>query len=94
MERKSKPIPFNKNEEDLLNWAENRGKPFATYVKDLIREDMKKHDAYKKEDLKDLIKEVLSEMDIKNLYKSKQEDTDKTTKLSSKSINAYKNLLK
>lgn len=35
-----KKVPFNKeNDADLLAWIE--GKPFSTYVKQLIRNDMK-----------------------------------------------------
>ncbi|RXI50217.1 hypothetical protein DP124_12160 [Clostridium tetani] len=95
-ERKSKPIPFTENEFDLLQWAENQGKPFATYVKDLIRQDMKKHSTYKKEDLKDLIKEILDEMNIKNNTNIRSNTIDNIKKepaLGTKGKKAYKNIL-
>lgn len=38
-----KCVKFNRNtEKDELHWLESRDEPFATYIKRLIREDMKK----------------------------------------------------
>ncbi|HID0795971.1 TPA: hypothetical protein ACXDAB_003408 [Clostridium botulinum] len=91
MARKSKPIPFTENENHLLEWAENRDKPFATYVKDLIREDMKKNNKFEKEELKAAIKEILKDMDINTI---KKEEPKTNSKLSNKSKAAYKSLLK
>lgn len=88
---KSKPVPFTDNEVKLLEWAEDQDKPFATYVKDLIRADMKKHKQYNKEEIKDIIKEVLQELrtDI-TITKDEKEVIDK---VSEKSKRAYRNNL-
>ncbi|RXI70479.1 hypothetical protein [Clostridium tetani] len=90
--RKTKPVPFTGQESDLLEWAENQGKPFATYVKDLIRQDKnKKTDKYDKVELKEILKEILKEMDLKE---NKLEVTNnKENTLGTKSKKAYKNIL-
>jgi len=89
MRIKSKPVPFTDSEEDILRYAESRKKPFATYVKDLIRKDMENKKEYSKEDLKDVLKSILSDM---NLKPEEKEETEKA--LSKKSKLAYKNILK
>ena len=37
---KQKQVAFYPGDRDLLEWAESRDEPFATYVKRLVREDM------------------------------------------------------
>lgn len=90
MRIKNKLVPFSQNEIDLLNWSENRGKPFAAYIKDLIRADMKKEDAYSENNLKKIIQNVIDNMDID----VKSKDKPQKSILSDKSKAAYKNLLK
>lgn len=87
--RKSYPIPFNEKEQYLLEWAKSRDKPFATYIKDLIREDMKICTAYDKNELKTIVKELMKELNIE----VKPPEVKKSG-LSNKSKSAYKNLLK
>jgi hypothetical protein len=38
--RRSVPVPFSDREDNLYNWLKSRDKPSATYIKDLIRQDM------------------------------------------------------
>lgn len=37
-----KGVAFYPGDRDLLEWAEPRDEPFATYVKRLVREDMER----------------------------------------------------
>lgn len=76
--RKSKPIPFNltkSRDSKLLEYAEKQDIAFASYIKNLIEEDMEKHvekvvenvESKSKIDeveLKKMIKEVLKELRI------------------------------
>jgi len=89
MRIKSKPVPFSDSEEDILKYAESRKKPFATYVKDLIRKDMENKQEYSKDELKNILQGILSDMNLK------PEETEKTEKaLGKKGSTAYKNILK
>lgn len=89
MRIKSKPVPFSDSEEDILKYAESRKKPFATYVKDLIRKDMENKQEYSKDELKNILQGILSDMNLK------PEEKEKTEKiLGKKSSTAYKNILK
>lgn len=66
----TKPIRFNDEEEKtLLKHAEKYGRNFASYVKDLIIRDMeskqnKIEPVISKEEIKEIIKELLLEQDI------------------------------
>lgn len=61
----TKPIRFNDEEEKtLLKHAEKYGRNFASYVKDLIIRDMESKQVepvVSKEDIKEIIKELLLE---------------------------------
>lgn len=61
-----KSISFNKNEQFMLKYVAYKDKKFASYVKELILEDIKKH--LKKDDdehFKNLIRQILREEGIK-----------------------------
>jgi|GEM_PF-2426713 len=76
--RKSKPIPFNLSkprDSKLLDYAEKQDIAFASYIKNLIEQDMEKHVEQVVEyverksninevELKKMIKEVLKELSI------------------------------
>lgn len=83
----SKPVPFSDNEQDLLDWINSLGKPFATYVKDLIRKDM--NNQSNRDELKSIFKEVLKEINITSLTPSIPE----TSSVNSKKKNAIKGIL-
>ena len=87
MSRKNKQIPFSeKNERDmrLFKYVENVDIPFASYVKNLIEKDMLKNENEKID--KNELKEILSEMDIKESKDKKDTKVTKTQKNSIKGI--------
>jgi hypothetical protein len=90
MRIKNKPIPFNEGEEKLLEWAEKQDKPFASYIKDLIREDMKKSKQLSEEELENIIKKVITKMNIDvKTVEDKKEDIN----LGEKGKIAYRNIM-
>ncbi|WP_144445134.1 hypothetical protein [Clostridium haemolyticum] len=85
--RKSKPVPFSDNEKQLLEWAENQDKPFATYIKDLIRKDMKESEFLSNKNMiKDVVKEVLGEMNFNAPIKVEKTETTKKKKKAIKGV--------
>ena len=65
--RDVRPIPFGKNDSDIVEFLDKNVSKFATYVKSLIRADMKKRQAEKnqsfdKDQLKEIMIEILSEI--------------------------------
>ncbi|KZL88733.1 hypothetical protein [Clostridium magnum] len=93
MKIKSKPIIFTDNERDILNWSESQSKPFGTYVKDLIRDDIKRNRQYPKEELKGIIKEILQEMNLDTKNIKSDSENKINSKLGAKGKKAYKNFL-
>ena len=72
----------------LFKYVENVDIPFASYVKNLIEKDMLKNENEKidKNELKEVVKEILSEMDIKESKDKKDTKVTKTQKNSIKGI--------
>lgn len=97
--RKSKPVPFTENEMYLLEYAESQDKPFATYVKDLIRKDKESKESAGIGNMKELMKESLKELmeemkfDVPRKTSITQED-GATKNASEKQKKSYKNLMK
>lgn len=104
--RKSKPIPFNLSKPrdiKLLDYAEKQDIAFASYIKNLIEEDMQKHVEEVAEnvecksnidefELKKMIKEVLKELSITKVD-LETKDTEKS-KISSGQKASIKDVLK
>jgi len=104
--RKSKPIPFNLSkprDSKLLDYAEKQDIAFASYIKNLIEQDMEKHVEQVVEhverksninevELKKMIKEVLKELSITKVDLDTK-DTEKL-KVSSGQKASIKDVLK
>lgn len=66
--RNQRIVSFSKNDKDIEDFLEQKGKGFSNYVKALIRDDMRsdKNDSnLDKSELKEVIKEVLKEINVK-----------------------------
>lgn len=91
--RKSKPVPFTENEMYLLDFAESQDKPFATYVKDLIRKDKEVKESAGIGNMKELMKESLKEL-MQEMNIQPQKQTLETKGASEKVKKSYKTLMK
>jgi formate dehydrogenase maturation protein FdhE len=104
--RKSKPIPFNLSkprDSKLLDYAEKQDIAFASYIKNLIEQDMEKHVEQVEENierksnideakLKKMIKEVLKELSITKVDLDAKDN--KKTKISNSQKASIKGVLK
>lgn len=91
------PVTFSDDEQYLLNYAKSQGKPFATFMKDLIRKEMGEiANLLTKEEAVKLFEELfkkynpLSLTNVPNINDIKE---DKKEGLGSKGKSAYKNIL-
>lgn len=88
--RTIKQVIFNDKEQPLLDWVESKDKSFSSYMKDLIRDDIKKHSLNDIGNLESIVKDIISKMNVE----VKTVETKKQHGLGTKSKAAYKNILK
>ena len=78
----TKLIRFNDDEEStILQYAEKYGRNFSAYVKELIIKDMENKPTLDREELKQLIQDVLKENGVNNAVIHEQEMDEYETAL-------------
>ena len=88
--RTIKQVIFNDKEQPLLSWINSKDKSFSSYIKDLIREDINKHSINDIENLENIVKDIISKMNVE----VKPLEVKKKSGLTEKGKSAYKNILK
>ena len=78
----TKLIRFNDDEEStILQYAEKYGRNFSAYVKELIIKDMENKPTLDREELKQLIQDILKENGVNNAVIQEQEMDEYETAL-------------
>lgn len=70
--RKNRPVSFNDDDADIVDWIDSEKLRFSVYVKRLIREDMKKQNPVSDKHIEDIVVGVLNKL---KYAPPKQEET-------------------